>query len=225
MKRPLLLGHRGARRAAPENTFAAFDLALAHGCDGFEFDVRCTSDRRGVICHDPKLGHMTVARTAFDKLREREATVPCLSDVLQHYAQRAFLDIEFKVAGAEDELLDALRRWPPQRGFVVSSFLPEILHGLRHRDAELPLGLIADKARALKRWRELDVQYVVAHYSLVTAKLLSEVQREAKKLFVWTINEAHAMRQLAELGADALISDDTELLGHTFQQTERRGTS
>ena len=51
--RPLLLGHRGARRVAPENTFFAFDKALRAGCDGFEFDVRLSSDGRGVVCHDP----------------------------------------------------------------------------------------------------------------------------------------------------------------------------
>ncbi len=59
--RPLLLGHRGARRAAPENTLEAFDLALAHGCDGFEFDVRMTRDGRCVICHDPRLRGREIA--------------------------------------------------------------------------------------------------------------------------------------------------------------------
>ena len=44
--RPLLLGHRGARaeKSISENTLASFDLALAQGCDGFEFDVRLAAD-------------------------------------------------------------------------------------------------------------------------------------------------------------------------------------
>ena len=44
--RPLLLGHRGARatRHVPENTLASFELCLEHGCDGFEFDIRRSSD-------------------------------------------------------------------------------------------------------------------------------------------------------------------------------------
>ena len=49
---PLLLGHRGAvcSLGVPENTFASFDLALEHGCGGFEFDVRLTAvrNRRGL---------------------------------------------------------------------------------------------------------------------------------------------------------------------------------
>src|SRR5450755_4596674 len=54
MNRPLLLGHRGARasRHLPENTLASFELCLEQGCDGFEFDVHCSSDKQGVICHD-----------------------------------------------------------------------------------------------------------------------------------------------------------------------------
>ena len=37
--RPLVIGHRGASADAPENTIAAFELALEQGADGFELDV------------------------------------------------------------------------------------------------------------------------------------------------------------------------------------------
>lgn len=218
MKRPLLLGHRGARRSAPENTLAAFDLALAHGCDGFEFDVRCTSDGRGVICHDPKLGRMTVARTLLDKLRAREAGVPCLPEVLERYADRAFFDIELKVAGAEDELLAALRRWPPQRGYFVSSFLPEILRELRRRDPHVPLGLIARKADLLRLWPSLDVDYLVPHCRLVSAGLVRQLRDAGKKVFVWTVNDRRAMPRFADLDVDGIITDNTELLSNVLQQ-------
>jgi hypothetical protein len=65
-RHPLLLGHRGARRAAPENTLAAFDLALQHGCDGFEFDVRRTLDGRSLPdCASSKL-RATLTPTCYD---------------------------------------------------------------------------------------------------------------------------------------------------------------
>ena len=56
--RPLLLGHRGARmvRTIQENSVASFDRALADGCDGFEFDVRLTSDGEAVLWHDAGFG-------------------------------------------------------------------------------------------------------------------------------------------------------------------------
>src|SRR6478609_1478057 len=98
MKMPLLLGHRGLRSRSfrvRENTIAAFDLALQHGCDGFEFDVRLTADDRAVICHGAKFAGITIAQAACKRLR----ALPLLDDILARYASRAFLDIELKVPG------------------------------------------------------------------------------------------------------------------------------
>src|SRR5215204_2669146 len=52
---PLIIGHRGASRFAPENTLAAFRLALEVGADGVEFDVRLTRDGFPIIIHDDNL--------------------------------------------------------------------------------------------------------------------------------------------------------------------------
>jgi glycerophosphoryl diester phosphodiesterase len=56
---PLIIGHRGAPARAPENTLAAFDLALEEGADGLELDVRLARDGVPVVIHDA-----TLARTA-----------------------------------------------------------------------------------------------------------------------------------------------------------------
>jgi glycerophosphoryl diester phosphodiesterase len=48
----LIIAHRGAMVVAPENTEAAFDLALKYPVDGFETDIQMTADNRLVICHD-----------------------------------------------------------------------------------------------------------------------------------------------------------------------------
>jgi len=50
--RPLVLGHRGASAEAPENTLAAFRLALAQGADGVELDVWRCSTGEVVVAHD-----------------------------------------------------------------------------------------------------------------------------------------------------------------------------
>src|SRR5277367_75578 len=120
----LLLGHRGARssREIPENTLASFELCLQHGCDGFEFDVRRSGDGKLVICHDPTSNGMNIEAAAASRL-----ALPTLEDVLQDFSTRAFLDIELKVAGMEPQILAELRKHPPQKGYVVSSFLPEVL--------------------------------------------------------------------------------------------------
>ncbi|MGC1220522.1 MAG: glycerophosphodiester phosphodiesterase, partial [Candidatus Sulfotelmatobacter sp.] len=68
--RPLLLGHRGARaeKSIPENTLASFDLTLAQGCDGFEFDVRLTADGHAVVCHDATAHGLKIAESPAEAL-------------------------------------------------------------------------------------------------------------------------------------------------------------
>ncbi len=220
MRRPLLLGHRGARRGAPENTFAAFDLALAQGCNGFEFDVRRTADGRGFVCHDPIFERLKIATATFAQLSARRRhtvqILPCIDDVLERYAAAAFLDIELKEPGLEDVVCTALREHMPQRGYVVSSFLPEVITALHSRDARLPLGLICDTRRQLERWSELAAGFVMPHRSLVSEGLVETLHEAGKQVFVWTVNDWRTMLRLADSGVDAIISDDPALLSRTL---------
>jgi glycerophosphoryl diester phosphodiesterase len=210
MSHPLLLGHRGARatRAIPENTLASFDLALAHGCDGFEFDVRRTADGRALICHDPKVSEIEIAHAGPSELTD----LPQLDQVLARYHASAFLDIELKVAGLEPTLLHSLRSHPPRRGYVVSSFLPEVLLTLCKLDHHLPLGLLCETQPQLAAWPRLPTQYVLPHYTLISIDLCAALQREKRQVFTWTVNRRESMLQFQEMGVDGIISDDTEAL-------------
>jgi len=212
--RPLLLGHRGARRYAPENSLPAFDLTLEHGCDGFEFDVRRTADGRAIICHDPELAGIEIACNTYTEIYPRAGGPPCLEHVLARFSGHAFLDIELKVAGLETTVLTCLQESPSRRGYVVSSFFPDVVKATAERG--LVTGFICDTQRELARWKDLPGEYVIPHHKLVDRRLLEEIHAGGRKVFVWTVNDERQMRRLAEWGADAIISDDTALLVRTF---------
>lgn len=227
--RPLLLGHRGVRplpflglrwrkaELPPENTPAAFDYCLAHGCDGFEFDVRYTRDRRSVLHHDPKVKGQDVASTDHAPLERRIGyKLPALEDVLKRFGSTAWLDIELKVVGEEEAVVAALRAHPPQRGFVVSSFLPDVLLRLREIEPSLPLGYVCDHEDDAQLWSGLPIQVFVPHCSLVSRMLVEEAHRRGMKLFTWTVNAGEELLRLAGWGVDGLISDDPKLLSETF---------
>src|SRR4030095_15157968 len=88
--KPLIIGHRGASAIAPENTIAAFDLALKSGAEGIEFDVRLSRDEVPVIIHDD-----TLRRTGLRPERVSDLTVAELKQVnvgawfSQRHEQRA----------------------------------------------------------------------------------------------------------------------------------------
>jgi glycerophosphoryl diester phosphodiesterase len=215
MTRPLLLGHRGARafRAVPENTLASFELCLQQGCDGFEFDLRRSADEQAVICHDATAGGMTIASSASKTLR-----LPVLEDVLRQFADRAFLDIELKVTELEAQTLAALRNHQLQKGYVVSSFLPNVLRTIYDLDQATPLGLLCESANQLRDWRKAKTEWVIPQSGLVDRALVEQVHDAEKRIMVWTVNDTDLMRELAEWGVDAIISDETELLVRWLRQ-------
>ena len=210
--RPILLAHRGAAKAVPENTLAAFDLAMEQGCDGFEFDVRLSGCGRAVVCHDAKVDGIAVSQASCSQL----PPLPRLEEVVRRYGSRGFLDIELKTQGAETLALAALREHPPQRDYVVSSFLPEVVLELKARRAAVPVGIICRKASQLMGWRKLPVDYIIAHKSLVTRRLVQLVHGVGRKIFAWTVNDKTSMLRLAGWGVDAIISDNTPLLLRTL---------
>lgn len=220
-KRPLLLGHRGARNYTPENTLAAFDLALEHGADGFEFDVRRTRDARSVISHDPKFRRLAVRTHTFEQLQARsrsaEERPPSLEEVLERYSRTAFLNLEIKVRGWESEVVAALRSSRPQRGYCVSSFLPSVVRKLHALDSGLPLGIICQSQWQLRRWKTLPVTHVIPHYRLLSLPVVQRLHAGGKTVIIWTVNKSAQILRAAAWDVDGIISDDTELLVKTMR--------
>ena len=210
---PLLLGHRGTRGSIGivENTFGAFDLALRSGCDGFEFDVRLSSDGVAVIAHDPVVQKHEIAKTPAARL-----SLLYLEDVLVRYADQAFLNIELKVPGLGHAVVTTIQKHMSRR-CVVSSFLPIVLNEVRNLDNSIALGFICDDARKLPQWRDLPCEYVIAHRRLASCELIESIHTSGRKIFIWTVNSPAAMRQLAQAGVDGIISDNPELLCRTLR--------
>jgi glycerophosphoryl diester phosphodiesterase len=211
--RALLLGHRGARgvKSVAENTLASFDLALSQGCHGFEFDVRLTGDAQALICHDPTTHGLEISQHPAQSL-----ALPSLHDVLARYQSTAFLDIELKVPGLERITIDLLRERLPDSGFVISSFIPEVLTGIHDLDKTIALGLICETKAQLSLWNELPVSYVIPHYKLLSQKLLREIKTKDKKVLVWTVNAPASIKQFSSWGVDGIISDYPERLSITL---------
>ncbi len=218
MGHPLLLGHRGARaeESVAENTLPAFDLALAQGCDGFEFDVQRSADGEAVICHDAHSRGLEIARSLAQQL-----ALPLLRNVLTRYQSTAFLDIELKGSGLEESVIDLLRKHAPIRGCVVSSFLSEVLQTIHGMDSTIPLGLICETGAQFSLWPSLPVEYVIPHYTLLPQGVISEIKAAGKKLLVWTVNRPEEMQRLASMGVDGIISDDTKRLALTLGEQKK----
>jgi glycerophosphoryl diester phosphodiesterase len=109
-----------------------------------------------------------------------------------------------------------LRKYPPERGYVVASFLPEVLERLHALDATVPLGLVAGRRPELARWPDVPSQWVMVRSSLVSADLMQVLKQSGRRVFAWTVNSESEMRSMAAAGVDGLLSDDTVLAARVF---------
>lgn len=185
---------------------------MADGCDGFEFDVRLTADGEAVVCHDPRVGRIEIAQASAAQLHG----LPRLEEVLARFHTRAFLDIELKVGALERLTASLLRKHQPVRGVVVSSFLPEVLRAVRAKDASIPLGLICETREELQFWKELPVEYLVPHFSLLNKGFAAEAMSAGKKILVWTVNDPKEMVRCRDMCVEGIISDETASLHRTL---------
>jgi glycerophosphoryl diester phosphodiesterase len=226
--RPLVLGHRGARHAAPENTLRAFELALTEGADGVELDVRLDGDGRVVVLHDRTLGRVSAGRETRDveKLGAAELDrvslsgerVPLLADVLAWVrTKQTRVNVELKRDVSHPlELVRAVGRvvrasGVGPEGLLFSSFHPGIVAALGVRLPRLPRAWLIDAdAWAVRRAPgfRLFANGVNPHHSLVTPAAMARWKEQDTVISTWTVNDVDDADRLSELGVDAIISDD-----------------
>jgi glycerophosphoryl diester phosphodiesterase len=144
---PIRVGHRGAAALAPENTLAAFEVALEHGVEAIEFDVLDLVGGPLVVAHSNDLlevSHGAAAGTVRDRslaeLREVAPDVPTLDEALEFLAGRSRVTahVDLKLQVRLDEVAAALDRHGLTRRAIVSSF---------HRDS---LAAVARAAPGVK---------------------------------------------------------------------------
>jgi glycerophosphoryl diester phosphodiesterase len=224
-----VLGHRGAREAAPENTQRAFELALAEGADGVELDVRLDGEGRVIVLHDAELArvsHGAEPRAAEDLVAAELARVdlgggervPLLVDVLRVFRERgARVNVELKrdvrrpaalLAGVERATRES---GAPPELVIFSSFRPGFVAALARRLPAFPRAWLVHARQRIVRnaplFRLLGSDGVHPEWSLVTEGSLARWKRGSSVVNVWTVNDGAEARRLAKLGVDAIISD------------------
>lgn len=165
---PLIVAHRGAPSERPENTLAAFEVAVDAGAKAVEFDVRVTADGQVVVMHDATLDRTTdgsglireqslaeVLAVGIGGPEGRTYTVPTLHETLAQLSGRAAVDVEIKnVPGDPDfdpeiELaVELVHRALDDVAFVgdvmVSSFNPRSIAASREARPDIPTGLLTN---------------------------------------------------------------------------------
>lgn len=218
--KPQVIGHRGASARAPENTLAAFRLAVAQGADGVEIDVRRSADGALVLHHDANLSD---GRLVGATLRgDLPPSVPTLGEVLT--AGSWFVNIELKNDPEEptydpdgrlvgDVVAEVAAHGAGGR-VLLSSFDWDTVCRVRAEAPELAVGWLVwtgtrgEPSAWVARVAQAGMQAINPQDALVNAALVAAAHGAGLAVNVWTVDDPDRIRSLARLGVDAVITND-----------------
>ena len=211
--RVLVVGHRGAPAAGrPENSVAAVTEALLQGADGVEVDVWLAEDGTLVLAHDlPSPAEQGSLATLPEMLAAVQHSVG--AQVVVEAKPVADAAVAARTASA---LADVLRTSAGNAAITISSFDPALLAMIRGACADLPvrtalLGHSEDPATEVVR-RAVEDGHDEVHLSLAGVRRSPEAVELAHRLglsvALWTVNSRSDLQWVAELGVDAVITDD-----------------
>jgi glycerophosphoryl diester phosphodiesterase len=234
LPKPLLLAHRGASACAPENTLAAFQLAMQQGAHGVELDAKLSADGEMVVMHDDSVDRTTngcgkVNELPLAALRELrpggrfsdrfpEEKIPTLIEVLETLGRQAIINIELTNYSSPRDGLPELaaglvERMEMQANVLFSSFLPANLKRVRRRLPQARVAILA--LPGLAGWpgrgwfgRSAAPEIVHPHHSNVTPTFVQQEHARGRRVHAWTVNDPRAARAFLLMGIDGLISDD-----------------
>jgi glycerophosphoryl diester phosphodiesterase len=231
-----LVGHKGADAIVPGNTLESFRAAVEAGVDTIELDVLWLRD-----AHLP-LEQRAPLVIAHDWADAERRTPLALTEALDAFLEPPLDEVEFdldiKLPGREEELVEALReRGLSQRAMVstmelyslgrILELAPELRRGWTYPKVTkewnskpwakplLPVALRGMRYRlpglAAQQLPKLGVEAMWVYHPLVSARLARICKLAGVELIAWTVDDEKRMRQLVEMGVDGLCSNDARL--------------
>jgi len=241
-KLPYTVAHRGLSASFPENTARAFQESLQLNVDWIELDVIMTADDIVIVSHDTTAERCTDGSGAFRLKSLKEVKmldagswfatqfvgerIPTLNEVIDMVEPTTTrLCIEIKGDAPEDYLVNAratvslLRERQFLRQVSLSSFDPGCLIAIREWEPRLSTNFDpTPQDGTLSAW-ELCQQCLVAganfishKYETLMPELIEEARSHGLAVWAWTVNDEEAMRQMAALEVDAILTDDAAQL-------------
>jgi glycerophosphoryl diester phosphodiesterase len=232
---PLLVGHRGASHAAPENTIASFKLAFEEGADGIEGDFYLSKDGEVVCIHDADTKRvagtkLVVKETSWAELSKLDVGswkgpkyagehIPRLGDVLDVLpaGKRFFLEIKDgpRIVGPIGKILAEKHADPARVTFI--SFNADVIKACRE---QLPayqahwisdLKEFADPAKRAGYEQQLEtcksqgLQFKAQ--SPVSGEWLSGLKGKGLVLTSWTVDEVSIAKKMIGFGVQHITTN------------------
>jgi glycerophosphoryl diester phosphodiesterase len=231
--KPIIFAHRGASGYAPENTIAAFKMAVSMGADAIELDTKLSSDDVVMVMHDQTVDRTTeqsgnLRTYTAQQLQEMDAgshfdvkfageKVPTLAEVFEAVGQKIFINIELtnyqtSGDGLVDKVIELIDQFSMNERVIFSSFLPSNLLRARKLKPYIPAAILClpGKEGLVSRsfaGKWISPELIHPYFSDVNAAMMKREKDRHRRVHVWTVNEPEEMNRLFELGVQGIFTD------------------
>ena len=232
----LAFAHRGGNRAAPENTMAAFENAVAQGYRYLETDVHASKDGVVYAFHDDNLARMVGEDIAISTLTAKEIDalrfdgghhIPRMAELFESFPEARF-NIDAKAWPVVEPLIALLNKTQTQARCCIGSFSDKRIKAVLNGAGDIchsvgPLGAARFRLAAFGHlplsYSAGCLQFPVSQYGIdmVTRASVAYAHKRGLQVHVWTINDESIMHELLDLGVDGLMTDDCALLKRVLE--------
>lgn len=216
------IAHRGASGYAPENTRAAFDLAIEMGADAIETDVRVTVDGQLVLVHDSTVDRVSDGTGPVDDhtLAELRALdfgrsfgeafggqrVLTAAEMIEAYGSRIPIVFEIKDPRATAPLVDLLVQHDALDRAEITSFLWYPLLEARAHNRAIRLGFLTPSIEPdiVDRIVRRGIDQVCPHVDRLSGRRARFAHERGLTVRAWGIDQRVQVERLFETGVDGV---------------------
>ncbi|WOI42274.1 glycerophosphodiester phosphodiesterase [Bacillus altitudinis] len=228
-----IIAHRGSSSAAPENTIAAFDVAVEQGADYIELDVQMTMDQHVVVIHDDTVDRTTngnglVKSYTLDQLKKLDAgswfeqqytneRIPTLQEILERYSQRIGILIEIKhpkrQIGIEKAVARIINRFSYSRHIIIQSFDVHALQRIKAFAPSLRTALIIKPDAFKLTKRKLTTYSSFANClnmkkTMINRWWIDRIHTFGMDVFIWTVKDQKTADRIKKHPIDGVVTDN-----------------
>ena len=221
------MAHRGSTKNSAENTLESINEAIQNEAEFAEIDVVLTKDNVVVLSHDHNLKRLTGKKVdiedltfeelkkykIIDKKNSKEYNFVNLQTVLEKTSGKIKLNIELKpFKNNEKNLAKEVTKLIKDKPYdvIVSSLSPKALKEVKDIEPNIPTGLIL--AFSYGNFYNMKfVDFFCIEKEIVTNEMIRKIQKNGKRVYIWTANTHEDITKAYSSGADGIITDEVTL--------------
>lgn len=213
-----IIGHRGARGLAPENTIAGLKKGLEHNVNMLEFDLRVTKDSVVILHHDPELvdprgDHLSIAAHSYDELKAHKDDLATFEEVLKIIGHPVPLYVEVKPDEPTKPIIKIIQSYLAKgwknEYFLLGSKSQRTLLALHAALPDIQKIVIESWSDVRAAWRakQVGTRELAMNQKWLWRGFILSMSRRGWKLYAYILNDPQKAARWQKYGLYGVITD------------------